>query len=175
VRQHKISGKFVDDHTNLSTFWLAYLSMLPEDAPRPDFMPDAWYFCDNETDANTLAGLVQAGIKTATCSLFWVYAAGNERMPQVGDLSIITDWGGFPLCIIETTEVEIKPYNTVDLKFAYDEGEGDRSLAYWRAAHWRFFSRECVSIGREPAEDMPVVCERFRVIFSPTRESPTRE
>jgi uncharacterized protein YhfF len=91
--------------------------------------------------------------------------AGNERVPQVGDLSIITNWDGDPLCIIQTTEVEIKPYNAVDPPFAYDEGEGDRSLAFWRAAHWRFFSRECASLGREPAEDMPVVCERFRVVF----------
>jgi uncharacterized protein YhfF len=154
---------------SFEVFWRRYLDMLPEDAPHPDTMPEAWYFCSNEADANELGELVRAGIKTATCSLFWVYEAEHERVPQVGDLSIITNWDGDPLGIIQTTEVEIKPYNTVDPQFAYDEGEGDRSLQFWRAAHWRVFSQECALIGREPAEDMPVVCERFRFVFGTQR------
>ena len=42
---------------------------------------------------------------------------------------------------------------------------GDRSLEYWREAHWRFFSRTLPNIDKEPATDMPLVCERFRVIY----------
>jgi hypothetical protein len=37
-----------------------------------------------------------------------------------------------------------------------------------RDAHWRFFSRECRRIGREPDLRMPVVCEQFEVVY-PTR------
>jgi uncharacterized protein YhfF len=55
----------------------------------------------------------------------------------------------------------------VDALFAYEEGEGDRSLAWWRDAHWRYFSRVCERIQRRPEEDMPLVCERFRVVFGP--------
>ena len=91
-------------------------------------------------------------------------------MPEPGDLMIITDWDGRPLCIIETTEVTIRPYNHVDARFAYDEGEGDRSLAYWRAAHRRFFSRTLPAIGKEFATDMPLVCERFRVVYRGSEE-----
>jgi len=40
---------------------------------------------------------------------------------------------GNPLCIVEMTEVEVVPYDRVDARFAYEEGE--RSLAYWRDAH----------------------------------------
>ena len=150
-------------------FWQEYLTFLLEaKEPLPSSYM-AWSFCDNEQDANELGALVQAGIKTATCSLFWAYAVENEALPAVGDLSIITNWIGEPLCIIETTEVQVKPFNEVDEQFAYDEGEGDRSLAYWRQVHWAVFSRECAAIGQEPVETMPVVCERFRVIF-PTQE-----
>lgn len=81
-------------------------------------------------------------------------------------MSIVTDWEGRPLCVIEITEVSLCPYNQVDAQFACDEGEG---LACWREAHWRFFSRECAQIGREPAEDMPLVCERFRLVYTPDR------
>ena len=48
--------------------------------------------------------------------------------------------------------------------FAYEEGEGDRSLSYWREAHWRFFSRTLPQIGKQSAEVMPLVCERFQLI-----------
>ncbi|MCP4706735.1 MAG: ASCH domain-containing protein, partial [candidate division Zixibacteria bacterium] len=101
----------------------------------------------------------------ATCGLVWAYEAENEKLPSVGDLSIITNWEGEPLCIIESIEVEINVFNEVDEKFAYEEGEGDRSLAYWRKVHWDYFSRECSNIGREPTETMPLMCERFRVVF----------
>jgi uncharacterized protein YhfF len=85
-------------------------------------------------------------------------------LPEVGLKTIVLDGQGEPLCIVETTEVVVRPYQEVDASFAYEEGEGDRSLEYWRDAHWRFFSRTLPTIGREPTVDMPLVCERFRVI-----------
>ena len=151
--------------TSLETFWQSYLASLPEDTARPAALPPAWYFCDNEADANELAALVKAGIKQATASLGWGYDADNEPFPQMGDLSIVINWDGEPQCIIETTEVQVRPFNAVDAQFAYDEGEGDRSLAYWRKAHWAFFTKECAALGREPTDTMPVVCERFRLVF----------
>lgn len=114
--------------------------------------------------ADELARLVLAGTKTATCSLLWEYEASDEAMPQEGELSIILDGEGAPVCLIETAEVRIAPFDQVDEQFAHDEGEGDRSLSYWRDAHWRFFSRVCDQLGREPSAAMPLVCERFRVI-----------
>lgn len=149
----------------IEAFWQSYLDALSETAAPLPSAYEAWSFCDNEKDANELGDLVKAGVKTATCSLVWAYEAENEKLPSVGDLSIITNWDGEPLCIIETTQVEAKAFNTVDDVFAYDEGEGDRSLAYWRKVHWDVFSRECTRIGRAPVETMPVICERFRVIF----------
>jgi len=151
--------------SEVETFWQSYLATLPPESELPAKSFDTWSFCDNEEDANTLGKLVIAGIKTATCSLVWAYEAENEKLPTVGDLSVITDWDGKPLCIIETVEAQVKTFNEVDDSFAYDEGEGDRSLAYWRAVHWDVFTRECSSIGREPAEIMPLLCERFRIVL----------
>lgn len=70
-----------------------------------------------------------------------------------------------PLCITEVTSVEIKPFNEVDADFAYAEGEDERTLAAWRGAHWRYFSRVLPRIGRTPEETMPLVCVRFRVLL----------
>ena len=149
----------------VEVFWQSFLASLPHGSAYYAKCYDAWSFCDNEKDANELGDLAKKGIKTATSSLLWAYEAENEKLPIVGDLSIITNWDGVPLCIIETSEVQIKVFNEVNDRFAYDEGEGDRSLAYWRRVHWEAFSRECSAIGREPTEKMPIVCERFKVRF----------
>jgi uncharacterized protein YhfF len=149
----------------LQKFWQNYLSSLPDSDRAPQKFPQVWAFGDGAEMADDLGGLVVQGIKTATCSLYWEYEAGLEALPEVGGLSIILDGRGEPLCLIETTSLETKPFNKVDAQFAYDEGEGDRSLVYWRQAHWRFFGRTCVDNGREFLEEMPVVCERFRVLF----------
>jgi uncharacterized protein YhfF len=67
--------------------------------------------------------------------------------------------------LIQSTHIEIVPFDSVSDGFAATEGEGDRTLRFWREAHWRFFSRECQRIGREPTLDMPVVCEQFKVVY----------
>ena len=69
---------------------------------------------------------------------FSEYAEG-EPMPAAGDYSVILDGDGAPLCVIQTTEVEIRRFGEVDEEFAWTEGEGDRRLAYWRDGHIQFF------------------------------------
>ena len=146
-------------------FWQAYLNTLPPG--RGSVIPyQSWYFGSSKEMAAELGELVRKGVKTATCSLLWEHELGGEPLLQLGDLSIITDWDGHPLCIIETIEVEIRPFSKVDEQFAFEEGEGDRSLESWRADHWRYFSKICNSFGRKPDESMPLVCERFRLVFS---------
>lgn len=148
------------------SFWQAYVSRLPQDHPhRYRAKPPAWAFGNSPEMADELGSLVQAQVKTATCSMLWEYDFDGEPLPEVGDLSIILDGSERPLCLIETVEVEIRPYNEVDERFASDEGEGDRSLNYWRQAHWNFFSKVCARLGRTPAENMPLVCERFRLLY----------
>ena len=145
-------------------FWHAFSSTCTED-PTSRFL-EAFYFDDNEPSANELAELVLSGRKRATAALLWSHEAEGKRVPQAGDLSIVTDFGGNAKCVIETRRVDIVPFSKVTEEFARTEGEGDGSLKYWRRAHEAFFGRECTRIGREPEPDMPVVCERFEVVFS---------
>ncbi|MGL6110400.1 MAG: ASCH domain-containing protein [Rubrivivax sp.] len=129
-------------------------------------MLEAFYFDDNEPSANELAALVLAGKKRATAGLLWNHESGSRPLPQAGDLSIVTDFSGKPLCVIETQKVEIVPFEEVTEEFAATEGEGDGSLRYWREAHEAFFGRECKRIGQTPDVRMPVVCEQFKVVFT---------
>lgn len=147
-------------------YWQSYLQGQHPTLADPSATYEAWSFGNTSEMADELGALVVRGIKTATASLVWAYEHEGERFPQIGDLSIILDGEGNPLCIIETNRVEIKPFNAVDELQAYEESEGDRTLDYWREVHWEFFSQECESIGRKPSEMMPVLCERFRLVYT---------
>ena len=68
-------------------------------------------------------------------------------------------------CALSKPPTPPSAYNEVDAEFARAEGEGDLSLNFWRTAHKNFFSRTLPKIGKEFSEDLPVVCERFRVIY----------
>ncbi len=155
------------EHAGAAALWADYVTTLPvtERAGLTD--PEAWGFGDSPEMADELGALVKQGIKTATADLVWVTEYESRPVPKVGDYSVILDGAGDPLCIIQTTEVTIFPYENVPPEFAYDEGEGDRSLDYWRQAHWSYFSRRCTDIGRKPTLTMPVICERFRVVYLP--------
>lgn len=146
-------------------FWEQYLAGLPPETKSSRIGFTAWSFGNSPEMAARLGRLVLAGVKTATASLLWEYETSGEALPAPGDFSIILDGNGNPLGIIETLEVEIKPFNRVDERFAFDEGEGDRTLDYWRSVHRGFFGQSCAALNRTPAEDMPVVCERFRLVF----------
>lgn len=131
----------------------------------PDFpRPEAWGFGADPAMADRLGTLVVEGVKTATCSALEEYEHDGSPLPRAGDLGIVLDGRGYPLCLIETSAVEIVPFREVTADFAHAEGEGDRTLATWRTAHWDFFAGFLPRIGLEPTRDMPLVCERFRVL-----------
>jgi len=147
----------------IQAFWAEFLAETDREQDAPLY--DVFHFDDNESDANELAELVLRGEKAATASLLWEYGTSGKRRPQTGDLSVVTNWQGSPLCVIETSGVDVRPFENVDADFAAAEGEGDLSLEYWRDAHWSYFGRVCKQLARERSPKMPVVCERFRVVF----------
>ncbi len=143
-----------------------YLDTLPPDVPQRTAPTDVCQFGDFPELIDELGGLIVAGTKTATCGAVWAYAAEGAPLPTVGLLTVVLDGNGAPLCVIETSAAELRPFNAVDAQFAYDEGEDDRSLASWRREHWKFFARVLPrDYGLAPAEDMPLICERFRVVY----------
>jgi uncharacterized protein YhfF len=146
-------------------YWQKFLSILPADSPYRSMTYIAEGWGDSPEMADELGELIARGIKTATCSALWEWEAEGKPLPDVGMITIALDGGGKPLCIVETTEVTVRKYNEVDSDFARAEGEGDFSLDYWRQAHRNFFSRTLPKIGKEFSEDMPLVCERFRLIY----------
>ena len=115
---------------------------------------ETFSFGDNPALADELAELVLAGKKTATC-----WAAEQGLLTDVGKRMVVLDGAGRPRAVIETVELTQHRFPDVDAAFANDEGEGDRTLAYWRRAHEVYFTR----LGQF-TPDMLLWCERFRVV-----------
>lgn len=118
-----------------------------------------------DADADEGARLILSGEKTATSSLLWDYEESGKALPYVGALSVLEDGKRNPVCVIETTWVEIIPFDKIDAKFAYEYSEADGTLEGWRKIFWDYYVGECLKKGWKMLSDTPMVCERFRVIF----------
>jgi uncharacterized protein YhfF len=144
-------------HTSQTdAFWQGYLATLPADAKQHGLPYTVWDFADTPEAATQVGHLVRLGMKTTTSSLMWGLEQIGEPLPKVGELAVVVDGEGTPLCIIEVTDVEIKPFNAVDEQFAFEYGEGERTLADWRRDNWAYLARWCATIGRVPSETMPL-------------------
>jgi uncharacterized protein YhfF len=116
-----------------------------------------------------LVAAILDGSKTATTGLVVAYEHEGESLPEVGSRSAVTDSAGRPVAIIEVTGVRVVPLGQVDLAHARDEGEGDTSVAQWRAGHERFWhSADMRAVMEDPdftVDDQSLaVLERFRLI-----------
>lgn len=126
-------------------------------------------FGDNVELADELIDLVMAGTKRATAGSVAEFEADGTPLPTVGDLWIACDGSGRPRVVIETTEVRVGPLSSVDDAFAWDEGEGDRTRADWLRSHTDFFSRTHRAAGLPFHADIPVIFERFAVVYQEDR------
>ncbi len=132
---------------------------------KPETPYQIWYFGNSSAMARELAELVIEGKKRATASLVEFNKLHPELAPSDDGCSVVTDFEGNPMCVIQTTEIRHIPFTEVGAAFAFDEGEGDRSLEYWRDVHRRYFTKEAAENGLEFNENSLVCCERFKLLF----------
>ena len=119
---------------------------------------------DFDALSKELLALIRSGQKRAGTGLVWLHEQENEPLPEAGDIEVVIDHQGQPSVVTRIVSVKVLPYGQVTAEYAAIEGEGDGSLKYWREAHWSYFARECQRIGREPSENMQVVCSVFEVL-----------
>ena len=151
------------DNASARNMWGDYLDAHLEDAFAE--APKTIHFCDNEKDANDCAKLVKKGIKKTTSHSLLGLQYRKEPIPKIGDFKVVTDWEGKAQCIIRTVSVKYRPFFSIDEQYAKMEGEGDKSLEYWKNTHWAYYVRELEPFNRVPRESMIVVCEEFEKVF----------
>ena len=75
---------------------------------------------DSAALQDELAGLILSGRKRATASLVQEYADGV--LPKVGDLVVVLDGAGRPVCVWRTSEIRVAPLIEVDAAFGKTSG-----------------------------------------------------
>ena len=153
------------DQTAVEAMWASYVAGSGYDGP----LVMAFAFGDSAELANELGLLVLHGPKRATAELVQAFVAQDEPLPRVGDRCLVLGGDGRPLAIVRTTDVRVGPLSSVDDRFAWDEGEGDRTRAWWLEAHTRFFNRQCTAMGLTFCDDIGVVFERFELVWPTIR------
>lgn len=83
-----------------------------------------------------------------------------------GEYSVILNSREEAVCIIRTTKVYVVPFCEITETHAFKEGEGDKSLSYWRKVHEEFFKNALERKGLNFDEQMKVVCEEFEVLYA---------
>lgn len=152
------------DEQQVAEFWMRACAtgVAAEDAPVPEAEP----FGDSVELADELLALILHGPKRATAASYDEHVHSSEPLPRVGQLSIATDGAGRARAVLRTTDVRVGPLSSVDDRFAWDEGEGDRTRASWLADHQAFFRRWLPQVGLAYSPEMATVFERFEVVYA---------
>ena len=126
---------------------------------------DVFAFGLTVEEADDLGALVLQGPKRATAGLVADFETEGTPLPQVGDYNVFVLGDGKPAGVIRTSDIRIGPLSSVDEQFAWDEGEGDRSLAYWLDVHRDYCRRRLEALGLPYSEAVAVTFERFDLVW----------
>ncbi|MFC0842816.1 ASCH domain-containing protein [Streptomyces noboritoensis] len=116
-----------------------------------------------------LVAAILDGSKTSTTGLVIDYEHEGDPLPSVGSRGVVVDSDDRPVAVIEVTGVRVVPLAEVDFAHVVDEGEGDTSIAGWRANHESFWHSDEMRAALEDPEftvddTTLVVLERFRLV-----------
>lgn len=116
-----------------------------------------------------LVSAIVSGDKTATASLVEDYRRGGEQLPRAGDLEVVLDSDGRPVCVTRNVRVQVERFADVSDDHAVAEGEGCVDAESWRRAHREFWtSPEFVDDVGNPAiainDDTRVVLVAMEVV-----------
>jgi len=142
-------------------FWNRAIAASAE-ALRP--APDAIRRLGNsEALSERLIGLVLRGEKTGTFSLPPEFDDGTA--PAAGQQVLLCDCNDRPHAVLELERAETRRFDEIGTEDIACEGPKLRELEAWRAMHWDYWRGLLERHGREPSGDMPVICQRFRVLY----------
>ena len=127
-------------------------------------MPSVMEFAFPGPLRDQLVAAVLSGAKTTTTGLF----LPDEPLEEVSQRLVVVDSDDQPVAVIEMTDVRVVRLADVDLRHAIDEGEGDESVAQWRANHEKFWHspevRAEMGADFRVHDDTLVAVKRFRLV-----------
>ena len=161
------------DRAAAETMWAEYAAAHPDAvAATGEWVVE--YFGDSPALADELLALVLDGTKRATAALVVEFIAEGQELPRIGSHWIACDGTGMPRVIVRSTEFRLASFDEVDARFAFDEGEDDRTLDTWREGHERYWRRTAAARGETWSPEQEIVLERFSVVWPPAHRDESR-
>ncbi len=124
-------------------------------------------FTANPEAAALLLRLVRDRVKTSTASMPWEFVDRPDDRPQEGMYWIVVDAEGNPGAFCRLYYVKEMPFHEIGPDHSALEGEAVRPIDKWKEMHWNFWAKmaETHPHGKPVSEDMPVICQRFEVLY----------
>lgn len=114
-----------------------------------------------------LIDLIAQGEKTGSFSLQVEFDGREGEAPHPGDVYVVTRHDGTPKLIYRVDDVELVPFGEISDRHVAVESARLRNVAAWREVHWPFWTPVLRAMGREPSMDMPVIFQRFTLLYPP--------
>jgi uncharacterized protein YhfF len=141
----------------IERFWLDY-----QKASNPQVTGfSAAAFGPTRALADEHAALIREGSKRAHATLERDFEAEGDELPRAGDHVVVLDGAGTPRAIVRTRHVERRYFNDIDAEFAFENGEGDRTLAWWLIAYRQEFAERAEAQGFQVGERAVLILEFF--------------
>jgi len=115
--------------------------------------------------ANILVPLIASREKTGTFALAAEYERDPSARPYTGDYFVVAWFDGRPALVYRVTEVATVPFSGIGPGHVAVEGPNARQVDIWRKIHWPYWSGMLREWGQEPSEDMPVIFQRFELLY----------
>jgi uncharacterized protein YhfF len=145
----------------IEAFWLAYQKACQVSVE--GFSATA--YGHTRAVADELAALVAEGHKRAHASLERDFEADGDPLPRPGEHVVVLDGRGSPRAIVRLTHVERRYFNEIDDEFAFECGEGDRTLAWWLVAYRQEFAERAETQGFQVGERAVLILEYFELVW----------
>jgi len=144
-------------------YWESYVQSTV-DKPPEDAIVTAGYAGTLELTDELLA-LYLAGKKKAGSSVVEDFVAAGEPLPIVGNYWIYLDGRGEPACILKTVRIALNKFKDLPEEIAIAEGEGDRSIDYWKRVHGDLYRPFLKSWGVRDVDEATIITEFFEIVF----------
>lgn len=112
-----------------------------------------------------ILGNVLVGEKTGTVGLRWLFERLPDTEPSIGSYTVLIDSKDTPRAVIETTGLTEVTVGRMTQQHLEMDGRAPRPLQEWRSIHMPYWAKLLAPYGLAPDDRMPVVIERFRLVY----------
>ena len=120
---------------------------------------------DEETTV-LIIGFIKEGEKVGTFSLPWLMESENIPASHTGQPIILLSYDGKPEIVVQITDIEETTFGKIDYEVTKIDGPPVRDPEVWIPLHREYWNNILKPYGRSCTDDMPVIVERFQLVYS---------